>query len=110
MATATSANLSTCNSRGQDSTFTVYEGDCGSLIEIACSEDDGCGNGGTLGSVCVKDLIPGNTYFVQFAAATPSDRGLYTLDILCSCEGACCLPPPLDSRRQSRRRLFAAPP
>ncbi|MEK7324438.1 MAG: NF038122 family metalloprotease, partial [Chloroflexota bacterium] len=92
-ATATSAGISTCDSNAQDSAFAVYAGACGSLVEIACSEDGGCGAAG-LSSLCVTGLTVGETYFVQLSARTAAARGIYDLEIGCSCFGACCLPPP----------------
>lgn len=93
VATAGSANISTCGSPGLDSTWAVYSGTCGSLTEIACSEDDGCGGGGN-SSMCVTGLTPGETYYVQFAAKSASARGVYSINVKCSCDGACCVPPP----------------
>ena len=92
-ATAISASISTCGSAAQDSTFAVYSDACGSLVEIACSEDGACGAAG-LSSLCVTGLTVGETYYVQLSARTPAARGIYTLEIGCSCSGACCLPPP----------------
>jgi len=95
MATSTSASVSTCGSGAQDSTFAVYSGDCGSLVEIACSEDGGCGAPG-LSRVCITGLTIGETYYVQMSARTAASRGVYELEIGCSCPGACCLPLPTD--------------
>jgi len=94
VATDTSARISTCNSVAQDSTFAVYEGLCGSLVEIACSEDGGCGGAG-LGSVCVSGLTVGHTYYIQLAAKNSASRGVYTVNVECSCTGACCVPAPV---------------
>lgn len=90
---ATSANLSTCGSGADDSTFAVYSGDCGSLVEIACSEDGGCGEPGR-SSLCITGLTVGATYFVQLSARSAATRGVYDLEISCSCPGACCLTSP----------------
>lgn len=51
-------------SGGSDSMFAVYSGDCGSLVEIGCSNDE-AGPGGYLGDICVGDLTPGTTYHIQ---------------------------------------------
>jgi len=40
VATHGSARLSTCDSVKQDSTFAIYSGDCGSMTQIGCGEDD----------------------------------------------------------------------
>lgn len=87
-----SARISTCGSHFSDSTFAVYGGSCGALVEIACSEDGGCAEDAGLGELCVTGLMPGETYYVQFASRTPSDRGGYQLEIECSCPGGCCSP------------------
>lgn len=87
-----SVRISTCDSVGENSTFAIYEGECGSLVEIACSEDSGCGTDGTLSSVCLSDLVRGHTYYVQIAAATPADTGLYTISVECMCDLACSTP------------------
>ncbi len=92
-ATHESARISTCDSQAADPTFAVYENACGSLVEIACGETGGCA-GSTKASVCVQGLTPGNTYYIQVAARNLTSRGIIELDIQCSCDGACCLPPP----------------
>lgn len=92
-ATHDSARISTCDSQAADPTFAVYGNDCGNLVEIACGEAGGCA-GPTKASVCVQGLTPGNTYYIQVAARNLASRGIIELDIQCSCDGACCLPPP----------------
>jgi hypothetical protein len=92
-ATHDSARISTCDSQAADPTFAVYESGCDSLVEIACGEDGGC-PGSTTASLCVQGLTPGNTYYIQVAARNLASRGIIELDIQCSCDGACCLPPP----------------
>ncbi len=95
VATHSSAYLSTCNSVATDTTFSVYGGDCGSLVEIGCSETGMCnGVASARGSACVTGMIPGNTYYVQVASRNTASRGVIELEIKCSCDGACCLPPP----------------
>ncbi len=106
VATDTSAHVSMCNSAGGDSTFAVYSGTCGQLTEIACSETSSCGSP-QLADACVAGLTIGETYYIQVAARTPADRGLYHLDIGCSCLGACCSLPPLDPCVELRERECA---
>jgi len=89
VATDTSARILTCNSPAQDSTFAVYEGSCGSLTSIGCSEDDDCGAFGFLGDLRIDGLTPGQTYLIQFSAWSIGDQGLYTLDLGCQ-----IIPPP----------------
>ncbi len=88
-ANATSARLSTCGSREPDSTIAVYEGDCASLVEIGCSEDYPCETGAGLSSICLADLTIGQTYYVQVSAATTFDRGVYSLELDCTCDPVC---------------------
>lgn len=95
VATDTSARISTCLSEGADSTIGVYAGTCGGLTEIACSEVGECG-ASELADLCVAGLTVGETYYIQLASRTPADRGLYSLEIGCSCTGACCALPPAD--------------
>ncbi|MCH9010864.1 MAG: hypothetical protein IIC21_09585, partial [Chloroflexi bacterium] len=52
-AASTSARIVTCDSVAQDSTFAVYDGLCGSPVEIGCGEDDDCGVLGFLSDQCV---------------------------------------------------------
>jgi len=84
-ATATSARLFSCASVMIDSTFAVYAGTCGSLVEIGCSEDDFACTDPFLGDICIGGLVPGNTYYVQFSAWSAADRGQYTLEMRCPC-------------------------
>lgn len=113
-ATDTSAWIQTCNSdlTTDDSILAVYSvGDpstpdsaCGSLEEIACSDDaPGCG-GGTSSSVCVTDLVPGETYYIQFASRDEEGGGVHQLDIDSPC--------PVDKRLTcpSSDVLFLLPP
>jgi len=60
VATDTSAFLDTNASvaPADDSLIAVYDGECGSLVEIACSEDEGVG---LLSEVCAEGLTIGNT-------------------------------------------------
>jgi len=93
-ATDTSAKISTCNSDpAHDSLFQVFaagdssteERACATLAMIACSDDvDDCG-GGRHGKICVRNLVPGQTYYVMVASKTPETRGVYQLDIRSPC-------------------------
>jgi hypothetical protein len=93
-ATDTSAKISTCNSDpGRDSLFQVFaagdasteEAACSSLTMIACSDDvDDCG-GGRHGKICVRNLTPGQTYYVMVASKTPATKSAYQLDIRSPC-------------------------
>jgi len=78
------ARLQTCASVAQDSTFAVYEGSCGALTQVGCSEDD-CGTSGWLGDQTVIGLTPGATYYTQISAWDATARGIYTLQLECSC-------------------------
>ena len=93
-ATDTSAKISTCNSDpGHDSLFQVFaagdssteERACATLAMIACSDDvDDCG-AGRHGKICVRNLTPGQTYYVMVASKTPETKGVYQLDIRSPC-------------------------
>ena len=83
------AHISTCGSPGGNSTIAVYDGNCGGLAVLGCSEDDDCGAGSGLSSICLTDLTPGMTYYVQVSAASTSDRGIYSLQLICDCDAAC---------------------
>lgn len=93
-ATRTSASISTCDSAGTDSTFAVFGGSCGALVPLACVEDGGC-NGAGLGKTCVSGLTIGNTYYIEFSSQTAAERGQYSIQVDCSCNGACCTLPPI---------------
>jgi len=92
-ATHASARISTCDSQAADTTFAVYDGSCDSLTEIACGETGGCANPNHA-SLCVQGLTVGETYYIQVASRNLASRGIIEIDIQCSCDGACCLPPP----------------
>jgi len=83
-AAGTTAFLETNNSAVSDTLLAVYDGSCGSLVEIACSEDEG---DGLLSEVCVEGLSPGTTYYVQVASFSAGSQGFITLDITCPCPG-----------------------
>jgi hypothetical protein len=95
----TSARIQTCNSdaAGVDTLLAVYRvGDpstyetaCATLEEIACNDDrPGCGAGYT-SELCVTGLVPGETYYIQFASRNRDAGGAHQLDI----ESPCTLSP-----------------
>jgi hypothetical protein len=88
VATETSACLDTNDSAVSDTLLAVYDGTCGSLSELACSEDEG---EGLLSELCVEGLTVGNTYYVQAASFSPSSQGSITVNTTClpsfDCEG-----------------------
>jgi len=84
-ATHTSALLETNNSFVSDTLLAVYSGTCGSLVEIACSEDEGVG---LLSELCATGLNVGETYYVQVASFSASSQGMIQLDITCPCPAA----------------------
>ncbi|MBN2563546.1 MAG: hypothetical protein JXQ75_21715 [Phycisphaerae bacterium] len=83
VATDTAALISTCKSQPpvSDTLLAVYDGSCGALTEIACSEDD-CGR---LSEVCASGLTAGNTYYVQVASYFAGSQGVITLNVTCPC-------------------------
>lgn len=88
------AQVSTCGSEGTDTTFAVYSGECGDLTEVVCAEDGGCSTKPGLSTVCMNNLLVGETYYVQVSSRSPVDQRLYLIQFDCDCPGACCLPPP----------------
>ncbi|HWL95354.1 MAG TPA: hypothetical protein VNT79_17680 [Phycisphaerae bacterium] len=83
-ASDTSALIGNCNSEVLDTELAVYDGTCGALTELACSEDD-CGLDGLLSRVCVEGLTPGNIYYIQVASFTSSSQGSMEISIECPC-------------------------
>ena len=64
-----------------DSLIAVYSGACGTLVELACSDDDGTG---LLSSVTIDGLTVGETYIIQLASFLADDSGAYMLNVACS--------------------------
>ncbi len=93
------ARLHTCASvaPADDSLLAVYSGTCGALAEIGCDDDEAFCIATDFGSdVTLCGLTVGETYYVQLAAWTESDRGVYQLDLQCPAPsggitGACCM-------------------
>ncbi|MGD2063834.1 MAG: hypothetical protein PVF51_09680, partial [Nitrospirota bacterium] len=80
VATETTACLDTNDSAVSDTLLAVYDGTCGSLVELACSEDEG---DGLLSELCVEGLTVGDTYYVQVASFSDSSQGSITLNTTC---------------------------
>ena len=77
------ATVQTCNSTGgSDSTLNIFSGSCGSLVEIGCNDDGGCG-AGFLSSATATGLVEGETYYVQVGAWDAASVGTYTLEVDC---------------------------
>jgi hypothetical protein len=93
VATHDSALVNTCSSLApaDDSLIAVYDGTCGAFVELACSEDD-CN--GLLSELVVQGLTVGNTYYIQLAAFSDSDRGAYELTLQCPGPEPCSVPCP----------------
>ncbi len=89
LATGTSAFLTTTNSIGvTDTLLAVYDGQCGSLVELACNDD--IGGGSLLSELCVRGLTIGQEYLVQIASYPGEDLGRLTIDL--ECPGVCDVP------------------
>lgn len=74
-----------------DTLLAVYSGSCSQLTQIACNDD--IGNGNLLSSVTLTNLVENDTYFVQLAAYSAADVGVYSLNLDCrpsydECAGA----------------------
>ncbi len=96
VATSSTARLRTCDSMppADDSLLAVYTGTCSNLTEIGCNDDTpGCAATGFNSDFCLSGLNVGQTYIVQLASWTESDRGRYELEIDCP---ATCDPPAND--------------
>ena len=97
----TSIEIQTCSTTAiQDTIIALYDGSCGSLVELACGEDE-CGSTTYMSSLCYNGLVPGNAYL--FMVGNPggwsgSIGGNTIIDVACPCPsvgpvaGACCLP------------------
>ncbi len=94
----TSAGISTCtsNSPALDSILQVFTvGDnsspqaaCNSLTPIACNDDTAnCGSTGRNSRVCLRNLTPGTTYYIELAAKTENRLGQYIVTISTVCNG-----------------------
>ena len=87
----TSAFLSTDSSIGViDTLLAVYDGSCGSLVELACDDDSGDSGTGLLSKLCVTGLTVGQDYLVQVASFPGAALGRATLEI--QCPGPCNVP------------------
>ncbi len=84
MATDTTAQVDTNLSDVADTLLALYDGSCGALVELGCSDDEG---EGFLSQLCVNELTPGNTYIVQVASFPDSGLGDITLSV--TCPGPC---------------------
>jgi len=62
---------------GEDTLLVVYSGSCGSLVEVACSEDDSGVSG--FYSTVTFDTEVGVTYYVMISNYYASDSGSYVL-------------------------------
>jgi len=88
-AATTSAFLTTGSSVGvTDTLLAVYDGSCGSLVELACNDD--IGGGSLLSELCVRGLTVGQQYLVQVASYPGESKGRMTIDL--QCPGVCDVP------------------
>jgi hypothetical protein len=95
VAADTTVLIETCGTApgtdADDSLLQLYEGSCGAMVALHCSEDD-CSNGETdfLSKICKGNLTPGQTYYVELASYDAFDRGPYQLSITCPCPDLVC--------------------
>jgi hypothetical protein len=89
VATDTSALIDTNSSGSTDTIIAVYDGSCGSFVELACDDD---GGDGFLSELCVEGLTVGNTYYIQVGSWDDDSRGSITVSLQCPCP----LPPAND--------------
>lgn len=94
----TSVGVSTCNSNSPalDSIVNVFAATdhssqlaaCNSLVPIGCNDDyPNCGSTGRNSRLCLNDLNPGETYYIELAAKTANRLGEYRVTISTSCTG-----------------------
>ncbi len=108
-ASGTTARVHTCKSAARDSTLAVYDS-CGAKVELACGEDDGaCPGAPYLSDRCLQGLTPGAEYYVQVAAWSSGDRGLYTLEVQSPCPPPSPVAEPATSPR-NRTLALTVPP
>ena len=81
VATGDIADIDTNASLVSDTLLAVYDGSCGALTELACSEDEG---DGFLSELTVGGLTAGNTYLIQAASYSDASRGVITVSVACS--------------------------
>lgn len=83
VATDTSAKVSTnASTSASDTLLALYDGTCGSFVELCCSDDDGIG---LLSEFCCEGLTPGNTYYIQVSSFDAFSLGEATVTIECPC-------------------------
>lgn len=98
-ATDTSVQIRTCSTTDvQDTIVALYAGNCNSLVELACSEDE-CGDSTYASIICFDGLTVGDSYRIMVGNPggwTGSQPGVIELDITSPCPdigpvaGACC--------------------
>ncbi len=81
-ATHTSAFVDTNLSFAFDTMLALYDGTCGSFVELCCSDDDGLG---LLSQFCCDGLTVGNTYYLQVSSFSVFDLGEITVSVTCPC-------------------------
>ncbi len=59
---------------------------CSTLVSIACGDNvRGCPVNSNHARFCVRNLVPGQTYYVMVASKTVLDKGVHELEILSPC-------------------------
>ena len=67
------------NSTATDSCFAVF-GECPPVTEVGCSEDEARYYSPWLGAICLTNLTPAATYYVELASWTTGAAGPFVLD------------------------------
>jgi len=67
---------------------------CENLTLIACADDTGCAGTGAPAnaSLCVQNLVPGETYYVMVGAKDSENRETYRLEVSSPCDAPSLLP------------------
>jgi hypothetical protein len=97
-------DITTCDAASYDTSIVLYEGTCGSLVEVACNGDSDGGNSSCqqyYSEILGFSVTPGSTYFVRvggYAGGTTPDGATGTGNLLlnftqgsanCGSAGAC---------------------
>jgi hypothetical protein len=64
------------------------QAECASLVPIGCNDDyPSCGSTQRNSRLCLRNLIPGDPYYIELAAKTENRLGEYRVTLTTSCSG-----------------------
>ncbi|MBC7834158.1 MAG: hypothetical protein H7Y88_03540 [Phycisphaerales bacterium] len=67
-----------------DTLLALYDGTCGSLVELAC-DDDSCTTPTLGSSISFSGLAVGNTYYLELISFSAAEQGIYQLTLVNPC-------------------------